>query len=392
MQSYQIFQGVKVLELAGVLAGPAVGQFFAELGADVVKVESPKEGDVTRSWRLPTETDSTTISAYFSSVNWGKRSLIARLSDPAQLQVVRALALEADIVLTSFRPGDDIRYGLDYKTLSGQKPSLVYGKITGYPHPSARVGYDAVVQAESGFMYLNRPPNTEPLKMPVALVDVLAAHQLKEGLLVAMLHLRQSGKGCAVTVSLYEAAISALTNQASNFFASGFEPQPLGSAHPNIAPYGTLYRTADDRHLLLAVGNDRQFNALRKVLGMPADSRFVTNPDRVRNREALEQLLSSTIASLQSTDLLEKLEAEQIPAGLIQTVGEALQHPHSIAALHRSLFGTGVRQAVFALDQKKGHSLNPPPQLGENTTDVLQDWLGYLPDRAEAWKRVVLTT
>lgn len=390
MQNYQIFQGLKVLELAGVLAGPAVGQFFAELGADVVKVESPHGGDVTRSWRLAVESDSESIGAYFSSVNWGKRSVIAQLSVESQLEVVKALAKEADIILVSFRPGDDVRYGLDYETLSAHKPGLIYGRITGYPTPSTRVGYDAVVQAESGFMYLNRQQDADPQKMPVALVDVLAAHQLKEGLLVALLGLRLFGRGNLVSVSLYEAAVSALTNQATNFFETGTEPQPMGSAHPNIAPYGTLFCTADERHVLLAVGNDRQFQALCMVLEVQVDSHFATNPDRVRNRLELEHVLQDSIGRMQSIELVSKLESVQVPAALIQTVGEALTHPLAAAALHRSLFGTGVRQAVFSIGKARGQSLNPPPRLGENTCDVLQDWLGYLPDRAEAWKRSVL--
>lgn len=209
--------GIKVLELASVLAGPGVGQFFAELGANVIKVENLRTGgDVTRTWKAAGEpTDDR--SAYFCAVNWGKRSIALDLSKKEGQKIVHELARQADIVIASYKPGDPEKLGVDYKSLSSVNNGLIYGQITGYGAENPKVGYDAIVQAESGFMYMNGEPGGRSLKMPVALVDVLAGHHLKEGLLLAMLQRQQTGAGRLVEVSLIQAAISSLANQATNW-------------------------------------------------------------------------------------------------------------------------------------------------------------------------------
>ncbi len=388
MQNYQIFQGLKVLELAGVLAGPAVGQFFAELGADVVKVESPRGGDVTRSWIGSEEKNKHTISAYFASVNWGKRSIIADLRNEVTRNTIQILASKADIIIAAFRPGEAIKLGLDYESLKISNKRLIYGSITGYPQGSVRAGYDAVIQAESGFMHLNREPGAPPQKMPVALVDLLAAHQLKESLLLALIQRSNTGLGSQVAVSLMESALASLANQATNFFYTGKEPQPMGSAHPNITPYGTVYRTRDNREILLAVGNDRQFKDLCLILDLTLyqNDRYKSNPQRVLHRQSLEAILKDAILQQDSKTLIKKLEISGVPAGLVSMVGEALQYPDHAAVLHKNLFATGLRQTVFQFNQDRGRSLSPPPELGENTVGVLVDWLDYDPRIAEDWK------
>jgi len=212
-----MFEDLKVLELASVLAGPSVGQFFAELGATVIKVENPNtSGDVTRSWKGAGETTDDR-SAYFCSVNWGKKSIAVNLETVEGRNIVHRLAEQADVLIASYKPGDSTKIGVDYETLSALNPGLIYGQITGYGSNDPRVGYDAVIQAEAGFISINGEPGRTSLKMPVALVDILAGHHLKEGILLAMLEKSKTGKGGFVEVSLIQAAVSSLANQATNW-------------------------------------------------------------------------------------------------------------------------------------------------------------------------------
>ncbi|WP_257883313.1 CaiB/BaiF CoA-transferase family protein [Hymenobacter sp. DG01] len=321
--------GLQVLELASVLAGPQVGQFLAELGAEVLKIEAPA-GDVTRTWRTPAEAPGTTVSAYFSCANWGKRSQIIDLTTPTGRAEVHRLAASADIILASYKPGDAEKLQVDYATLSGLNPRLIYGHITGYGPAANRAGYDAVLQAETGFMHLNAAgPGQEPQKMPVALVDLLTAHQLKEGLLTALYQRERTGRGALVQVSLLDSALASLANQAATYLVTGHDPQPLGSGHPSIVPYGTVYTAADGVRLLLAVGADRQFQQLCAVLDRPewaTDARFQTNTNRVAHRAILEELLHQRIAEVTGAELLAELERRLVPAGAVRSVGEALRH------------------------------------------------------------------
>ena len=327
MSSTLPFAGLRVLELASVLAGPQVGQFFAELGAEVLKVEPPA-GDVTRTWRVPGDDPGSSVSAYFAAANWGKRSRVLDLTQPADQAVLRALAAGADVVLTSYKPGDSPKLGAAYETLAAANPRLIYAHLTGYGPASARVGYDAVLQAETGFMHLNAAsPADPPQKMPVALVDVMAAHQLKEGILTALYQREKTGRGTLVEVSLLDSALAALANQAATWLGTGHDPAPLGSGHPGIVPYGTVYRAADGRRLVLAVGTDAQFRQLCAVLQRPRwpqEPRFATNPARVRHRALLEELLRDRIAERSGDGLLHELARLGVPAGAVRSVGEAL--------------------------------------------------------------------
>lgn len=364
-----------MLELASVLAGPSVGQFFAEVGARVIKVENPGTGgDVTRSWKNAREqTDDR--SAYFTCVNWGKQSVALNLLHRADYQKLLVLVRHAHIIIASYKPGDARKLGVDYETLAAVNPRIIYGQITGYGSHNERVGYDAVVQAESGFMEMNGTPDGPPVKMPVALIDVLAGHQLKEALLLAWIKKQSTGAGSFVEVSLWQTAIASLANQASNYLVGAHVPQRQGSAHPNIAPYGDVFTTADGRQLLLAVGSDKQFAELCAVLSLPAlatDARFAHNAARVENRQALCQALDEQIKPWPANRLLDRLHASKIPAGLLQRVDEALQQPETTPLLMDVKGMKGVRTFVGA--SAANHHLSAPPHVGEHTQQVFNDF------------------
>lgn len=325
----QPFASLKVVELAGVLAGPSVGMFFAELGASVLKIENKNTGgDVTRSWKLPAENKSSSISAYFSSVNFKKKYFAADFHNSKDIEFVMRQIGDADIVITNFKKGDAEKFGLHYLALKAQNSKLIYGEISGFGEDSDRVAYDLILQAESGFMSMNGTENSGPVKMPVALIDILAGHQLKEGLLVALLKREQSKRGCRVHVSLLDSAISSLANQASNWLMCKHIPQPIGSKHPNIAPYGELFRTADQRLITLAIGSDNQFQKLCELLKIPnliSDKNYSSNQQRIENRLELEKILAEKISALKSDEILEKLHVRFIPAALIKSVNEVFE-------------------------------------------------------------------
>jgi crotonobetainyl-CoA:carnitine CoA-transferase CaiB-like acyl-CoA transferase len=375
---------LKILELASVLAGPSVGQFFAELGAEVIKVENlPGGGDVTRTWKLPGEqTDDR--SAYFCSTNWGKKSVAIDLLKEEGKELICQLAKTSDIIIVSYKPGDAEKLGVDYKTLSRMNPRLIYGQVTGYGMESNRVGYDAVIQAESGFMFINGEPGGHSLKMPVALMDILAGHQLKEGLLVALLDRAKTDTGRLVSVSIMQAAIASLANQASNWLVAGHNPEKQGSIHPNIAPYGEVFQTHDRAEILIAVGTDKQFYSLCNVLEAPElndDPGFSSNTLRVRNRVRLRNELQRMFQVRNSKDLIRELHLAKIPAGLIQSVDQVLNRPEAKELIMQS----GSLQGIQTFVARNSRQLAPPPHFGEHTELVLSERLGY---SAESLKRL----
>jgi len=381
--------GLRVLELAGVLAGPAVGMFLAELGADVVKVENPRTGgDVTRGWLLPGETPlAPGVSSYFSCVNWGKRSVAIDLATPAGRDVVRALARRADVLLQSFRPGQAVSLGLPPERLRAENPGLVVADVTAYGDDDDRPGYDALLQAGTGFMAMNGTPDTGPLKMPVALIDVLAGHQLKEAVLVALLERAQTGRGRRVSVSLQRSGLSSLANQASGWLVAGREPRPLGSGHPSIVPYGEVLRCADARAIVLGVGTDRQFSALCDALGvsgLATDPRFRRNADRVRNRDLLGELLGERVGHLESGPLLRELARRGVPASPVLGVGEALGEAGATPLILRSGAWLGLRTAAIDTGIPLAETLAPPPPLSRDARTVLADDLELDREEIEA--------
>ena len=371
-----------VLELASVLAGPGVGQFFAELGARVIKVENVKtNGDVTRGWKSRHESTDDR-SAYFCSVNWGKQSIAVDLTESEGRDIVHKLAAQCDIVISSFKPGDAVKLGVDYETLGRDHPGLIYGQITGYGSHDARVGYDAIIQAEAGFMYLNGEPGGKSLKMPVALMDVLAGHHLKEGLLLALLESAKTNHGKLVEVSLIQAAAASLANQATNYLIGGFSPGKQGSSHPNIAPYGDVYLSKDGKEILLAVGTDRQFETLCNALGfseLSHDVRFRDNPARVMNRAALQPILSAAIFKFEATAIVEILTAQKVPVAVIRDIPATLSDPEvrKLLISHDTL--SALRTFAATGNGSISSHLLPPPAFGEHTGVILQEMLNFSP-------------
>lgn len=351
----EFFKDLKVIELASVLAGPAVGTFFSELGAKVIKVESPL-GDVTRSWKHRNENKTTNVTAYFSSVNFKKEYQTLNLKNDSDKQVVYELIKDADIVITNYKCGDDKKLGVDYETLKKINPSLIYGSISGYGEHHPRSAYDAVLQAETGFMSMNGSPESLPLKMPIAIIDILAAHQLKEGLLIGLLHRYKTGKGCKINASLYDTALASLTNQATNWLMLGEVAKRAGSLHPNISPYGETFLTKDNRYFLLAVGSDVQFEHLCQLCETPEtakDERFSTNPSRVQNRSELDKILSVCFLKKTAKEWDEEFLKAGIPGGMVRNMNEVFEDEAAKALLLKETINgvdtTRVKGNVFKI-------------------------------------------
>ncbi len=372
-----MFENLRVLELASVLAGPSVGQFFAELGAAVIKVENLRSGgDVTRTWKIAGEKEGD-LSAYFCSCNWGKKSIAIDLTSNQGKGVVQKLATKSDVVIASYKPGDAEKLGVAYEQLRANNRQLIYGQITGYGSDNDRVGYDAVIQAEAGFMDLNGEANGLPTKMPVALIDILAGHHLKEGILLALLKKERTGEGSLVEVSLIQTAIASLANQATNWLTTGKIPTRKGSAHPNIAPYGESFISSDGKRILLAIGSDRQFEDLIVILGIRQEQlkgNFLTNQQRVENRVELNNMLEAYMAKIDSKVFLEKAGAMKIPAGLIQNLKEAFDMKKARELIINENGVMGVRNFIGKISGNPSPTIEllPPPHFGEHTDEILK--------------------
>jgi crotonobetainyl-CoA:carnitine CoA-transferase CaiB-like acyl-CoA transferase len=342
-------QDLKVIDLSTVLAGPSVGTFFAELGAHVLKIEHPIHGDVTNSWRLPQETDPLQQSAYYASVNFQKEVLKLDLSETKDYALFVKELEDTDIVILNFKKGDDAKLKVRPKDLWKINPNLIVGKITGFGSQNDRIAYDLILQAETGFMAMNGTPESGPVKMPVALIDVLAAHQLKEGLLLALLHKQQASKGQIVSVSLFDAAICSLANQASNFLMSQQVPKRIGSLHPNIAPYGEIFKTKDQQLLTFAIGSDQHFRKLLSCLDLidlKENPAYKTNIERVSNRAALARLLQAKVGEQQADKLLNSLHELGVPAAKIKTLDQVFTDDAAKQLVRTAAFGTQTTHRV----------------------------------------------
>ena len=336
------FKDLKVIELAGVLAGPSVGYFFAELGANVIKIENPKtKGDVTRSWKLKTENSKEDTSAYFWSVNSGKEFLSLDISLPSQLQKFYDLVKDADVLITNFKAGDETKLKIDYTTLSKLNPQIIYASINGFGYNNPRTAYDLILQAESGFMFMNGEPNSKPVKMPVALIDILAGHQLKEAVLISLLNRYKTKKGCHVSVSLFDSAIASLANQATNWLIGKELPKAMGSLHPNIAPYGELFNTKDGQLITFAIGSNSQFKNLCDLMQYPTlatDPKYATNQLRVQNRIQLYHLIYNYIKQYNFKDIYNLCLEKEIPIGKIRDLKEVFELPEAKNMLNTFTF------------------------------------------------------
>lgn len=325
--------GLKVVEMARILAGPWIGQTLADLGAEVIKVESP-DGDDTRRWGPPfierTGPDgrSETVAAYFHSANRGKTSVTCDFSDPEDLTRLKALIADADVLVENFKVGGLRKFGLDYPSLSQDNPALIYASVTGFGQDGPRArqpGYDVLVQGMCGIMDLTGEPDGDPQKVGVAWIDIFTGLYGVIGIQAALAERMRSGRGQHIDLALLDCGVAVLANQATNFLLGGTEPKRLGNAHPNIVPYSVF--PAQDGHLIIACGNDRQFAALCKVLDLgplSEDPRYATNPARVSNRTELCERIAQSTERRGRDDLIAAMEASGIPAGPINTVREAL--------------------------------------------------------------------
>ena len=324
-------QGLKVLELARILAGPWIGQTLADLGADVLKVESP-EGDDTRKWGPPfIDNDGDRSAAYFHATNRGKDSIALDFSDPDDNVKVLELIRDADVLIENFKVSGLQKFGLDYDSAKEINPRLIYCSVTGFGQDgpyATRAGYDFLIQGMSGIMDLTGDPKGEPQKIGVAFADIFTGLYGVIGIQAALADREKSGQGQQIDLSLFDCMTGVLANQAMNYLASGQCPTRLGNAHPNIVPYQVF--PVSDGHIIIACGNDRQFGTLCKILGLSAlveDARFVSNADRVVNRVALADLISQVSIGWTKDALLAALEDHKVPGGPINTVEEALSDP-----------------------------------------------------------------
>lgn len=362
---------LRIIELASVLAGPSVGAFFAEFGAEIIKVENiSSQGDVTRSWKTVHEKSESDISSYFSSVNFGKKSIGINLSSKEGKQLLYILVKSADIVITSYKKNDDIKFGVSYTELQSINKSIIYGQITGYGTESDRTGYDAIIQAETGHMDINGEKDSEPCKLPVALMDVLAGHQLKEAILFALWNREKTGNGSYIPISLYDSAISGLVNQSANFLNTDISPKSMGSDHPNIVPYGTVFNCLNKQKVILAIGSNKQFNELLDILNISEMyENYSTNILRVQKRDELNDLLQLHISKFDQSDLLDLLHSKKIPAGSVNNMKTALSSNEAQKMIIKSENHKATKHSTFSDVQ----SLSSPPHFGEHTKEVLLD-------------------
>ncbi|RSU54231.1 CoA transferase [Sphingomonas sp. S-NIH.Pt15_0812] len=326
--------GLKVVELARILAGPWAGQTLADLGAEVVKVEAPA-GDDTRGWGPPfiTNPDGTRDAAYFHACNRGKRSIVADFADPADLARVKALIAEADVVIENFKVGGLARFGLDHASLAADHPRLIYCSITGFGQDgpyAPRAGYDFIVQGMSGIMDLTGEPAGAPQKIGVAFADIMTGLYAVIAIQSALLMRERTGRGQWIDLALLDTMTGVLANQAMNWFASGQVPTRVGNAHLNVCPYAVF--PCADGWFILAVGNDGQYRRFCAAVGLPPDDpRYATNALRLEHREPLFAAIEAATRAFPQADLLARLEAAGVPAGPINTVAQAFADAQVIA-------------------------------------------------------------
>ncbi len=381
-------EGLKVLELARILAGPWAGQTLADLGADVIKAERPGEGDDTRGWGPPFiegEHGERLDAAYFHSCNRGKRSIAVDFEKPEGQAILRRLAARSDVLIENFKTGRLRKYGLDYDSLKAVNPRLIYCSITGFGQTgpyAARAGYDFLIQGMGGIMDLTGDPAGEPQKIGVAYADIFCGLYAVVAIQAALARRAITGLGGQIDMALMDTQVSVLANQALNFLVSGQSPRRLGNAHPNIVPY-QAFRVADG-HIIIAAGNDRQTRDLCRILGLDAlgdNPRYRSNADRVANRASFIALIEQATLQFAGHTLLAALEEAGVPAGPINTVAQVFADPQVIARGMRidlpdggAASGTvpSVRSPIV-LDGLAMAAPTAAPRLGEHTQLVLTE-------------------
>lgn len=367
--------GLKVLELARVLAGPWVGQVLADLGADVIKVESP-EGDGTREWGPPwiIREDGSREAAYYHACNRGKRSIIADFDDPEDRARVAALCDSADVVVENFKPGTLARFGLDYARIAATNPRVIYCSITGFGQTGPRrdePGYDFVVQAMSGMMSLTGEPDGEPMKMGISISDLSCGLWSTIAVQSALLMRERTGRGQHIDMALLDCSVALLANQAMSYFASGANPPRMGNAHAQVVPYG-VFEVADGA-VVLAPANDRLFVKLMRLLDrgdLADDPRLQDNAGRIAHRDWMEREIRATLRGWQRETLLQHCKAHGVPAGPINRLDQLFADPQVRArGLQLDLGGIASVRSPFIFSDAELALETPSPRLGEHQAD-----------------------
>jgi crotonobetainyl-CoA:carnitine CoA-transferase CaiB-like acyl-CoA transferase len=390
--------GIRVLELARVLAGPWAGQMLADMGADVIKVENPEGGDDTRAWGPPfvEGADGENLSAaYYHSTNRGKRSIAVDLKTEEGQAIIRRLAAQSDVLIENFKLGGLEKYGLDYESLKKVNPKLVYCSITGFgqngPYASL-AGYDYIVQGMSGFMSITGEPEGQPMKAGVAIADIFTGIYAVTAIQGALIHAMKTGEGQQDDMALLDVMSSVLANQNMNYLISGISPVKLGNAHPNISPYEVI--PVHDGHIILAVGNDGQFRRFCRILAIEHvadDERYATNKARVAHRIEVRSLLTAETMKWTKADLLAACGENAVPVGPINSIGEMFEDPQVKARGLRidleAADGTiipGVRSPIVLSETPLAYH-RPSPKIGEHTDEILAE-LNAIEEESNQWK------
>ncbi len=369
-------QGIKVIELARILAGPWAGQTLADLGADVIKVEAP-EGDDTRRWGPPfIDRDGDRSAAYFHATNRGKRSVICDFRTAEGQAVVRKLIADADVVIENFKVGGLAKYGLDWPSLQAINPRLIYCSITGFGQtgPYAhRAGYDFIIQGMAGVMSVTGEPDGQPQKVGVAVTDVFTGVYAATAILAALVQRAVTGRGQQIDMALMDVATAIMANQNMNYLTTGKAPTKMGNAHPNLAPYAVF--DCADGWIILATGNDGQYRKLCAILGldpMAEHPDYLTNADRIRNREPLTTAITAKTVTWTKADLLQACEDHGVPAGPINTLAEVFADPQVIARkMQLDLGGIPGVRSPFTFSDADLSLDRPAPKLGEHQDEII---------------------
>ncbi len=377
-------EGIRVLDLSRVLAGPFATQLLGDLGAEIIKVEAPGRGDETRSWGPPFADGE---AAYYLSVNRNKKSITVNLKTPEGIDIIKKLAKISDVFIENFKVGGLDKLGLGYEEIKKENPRIIYVSITGFGHTGPykeRPGYDFIIQGMCGVMSVTGEPDGEPMKVGVAWTDVITGLFASNAILAALIEREKSGLGQYIDISLLDSAIAAMVNQASNYLISGVPPKRYGNAHPNIVPY-QAFKTKDS-YMILAVGNDSQFEKFCKVAGredLANNPDFATNPKRVENREKLIPIIKDIMLTKTTAEWCKLLTEAKVPCGPIYNLKEVFEDPHVqsrnmvVNVKHPTAGKIPLVGTPLKFSRTKVQFNQYPPLLGEHTDEVLHHLLGF---------------